>query len=133
MNKALIVDDSLTMREVFGMYLQKAGFRVLKVSSVEQAQQTLSDYQPNLIILDVVMEGQSGFEFCLQLKKNQDTCSIPVIICSTKTTPADLMLGDIIGADAYLDKNVSENEFVDTAKQLAKQPANCKLLTLNIY
>jgi chemotaxis family two-component system response regulator PixH len=133
MNKALIVDDSLTMREVFGMYLQKAGFRVLKVSNVEQAQQTLSDYQPDLIILDVVMEGKSGFEFCLQLKKNKYTCSIPIIICSTKTTPADLILGDIIGADAYLDKNVSENEFVSTAKQLAKQPVHCKLLALNIY
>ena len=128
MNKALVVDDSFMMREVFTMYLQKAGFSVLKASNVEEAKQTLLDYQPNLIILDVVMDGKSGFEFCHQLKKSEDTCSIPIIICSTKTTPADFMLGDIIGADAYLPKNVSESEFIITARKLAKYPAACKLL-----
>ena len=131
MNKALVVDDSFMMREVFSMYLQKAGFSVLQACNVEEAQQTLCDYKPNLIILDVVMEGKSGFEFCQQLKKNKDTCSIPVIICSTKTTPADLMLGEIIGADAYLPKNVTESEFMNTAQQLAKKSALCKFLSTN--
>ncbi len=128
MNKALVVDDSFMMREVFSMYLQKAGFSVLKASNVEEAKQTLLDYQPNLIILDVVMDGKSGFEFCHQLKKSKDTCSIPIIICSTKTTPADFILGDIIGADAYLPKNVEQSKFMTTAQQLATKPAICKLL-----
>lgn len=128
MNQALVVDDSFMMREVFTMYLQNAGFKVLKAANVEEAQRTLDDYQPNLIILDVVMNGKSGFEFCHQLKKNQTTCSIPIIICSTKTSPADLILGDIIGADAYLPKNVAESEFMFVARKLARTPATCKLL-----
>jgi two-component system, chemotaxis family, response regulator PixH len=128
MNKALVVDDSRMMREVFAMYLQKAGFSVLKACDVREARETLWDYQPNLIILDVVMHGTSGFEFCHQLKKNRETCSIPIIICSTKTTPADFVLGDIIGADAYLSKDVAETEFIDTAKRLIKQPGFCSLL-----
>lgn len=129
MSRALVVDDSLMMREVFSTYLRIAGFNsVEKVSSVEEAEQILENYQPNLIILDVVMEGKSGFEFCQQLKKNQKTCSIPVIICSTKTTQADLILGEIIGADAYLSKTVAQAEFVSKAQQLVKNPVCCKLL-----
>lgn len=129
MNKALVVDDSLMMREVFTAYLQSAGFIVEKACNVEQAQQTLATYHPDLIVLDVVMDGKSGFEYCLQLKKSRSTCSIPVIICSTKTTQADLMLGDIIGADAYLCKSVQQAEFVSKARQLSQQPAVCKLIS----
>ena len=117
------------MREVFSEYLYNAGFGTIKkVSSVEEAQQALESYEPNLIILDVVMGGKSGFEFCLQLKKSRKTCSIPVIICSTKTTPADFILGDIIGADAYLSKSVPQDEFIHQAKQLSQQPSHCKLV-----
>lgn len=128
MKKALVVDDSMMMRELFTVYLQSAGFTVQKAHNVEQAQKTLTNYQPDLIVLDVVMDGKSGFEYCLQLKKSKATCAIPVIICSTKTTQADFFLGDIIGADAYLCKTVKQEEFVDKAKQLTRQPTLCKLL-----
>lgn len=128
MSKALVVDDSLMMREVFSAYLNNAGFSsIKKACSVEEAQQTLESYRPDIIILDVVMNGKSGFEFCHQLKKSRQTCSIPVIICSTKTTKADFFLGDIIGADAYLPKTVSQLEFIKKAQQLSKNPAICKL------
>ncbi|MDJ0569377.1 MAG: response regulator [Pleurocapsa sp. MO_192.B19] len=130
MNTALVVDDSLMMREVFCAYLHNAGFsNVKKVSSVEEAQATLKTYQPNLIILDVVMGGKSGFEFCHQLKKSRETCSIPVIICSTKTTQADFILGDIIGADAYLPKTVAQAEFINKVQQLGRKPARCRLVS----
>lgn len=128
MNKALVVDDSLMMREVFGAYLQSAGFAVEKVSSVNEAQQALTNFQPDLIILDVVMEGKSGFEYCLQLKRSSKTCSIPIMICSTKITEADIVLGDIIGADAYLAKTVEQAEFVSKAQQLSQRPAVCRLV-----
>ncbi|MBE9044668.1 response regulator [Pleurocapsales cyanobacterium LEGE 10410] len=129
MRTALVVDDSLMMREVFSTYLHNAGFSsITKVSSVEEAQQTLNSDRPDLIILDVVMGGKSGFEFCHQLKKSRQTCSIPVIICSTKTTQADFFLGDIIGADAYLPKTVNQAEFISTAQQLSRKPAVCKLI-----
>ena len=91
MNKALVVDDSRMMREVFAAYLQSAGFLVEQAASVEEAQQAVSKSQPDLIILDVVMDGKSGFEYCFQLKKSKKTCSIPVIICSTKSTQADFV------------------------------------------
>ncbi len=129
MNKALVVDDSLMMREVFSSYLHKAGFNnIKKASSVEEAQNVLKNYCPNLIVLDVVMGGQSGFEFCHQLKKDRKTCEIAIVICSTKTTQADFLLGDIIGADAYLPKTVEPTEFISKVKQLTQKPAFCRLL-----
>lgn len=128
MPKALVVDDSLMMREVFTSYLKSAGFYVEKARNAEQAQQTLAHYRPDLIVLDVVMDGKSGFEYCLQLKRNRATCSIAVIICSTKTTQADFFLGEAIGADAYLAKTVEREEFVSKAKQLTRQPILCKLI-----
>ena len=128
MTRALVVDDSLMMREVFGAYLRSAGFAVEKVCSVEEARETLSYYQPDVIVLDVVMDGKSGFEFCQQLKKSKTTCSIPVMLCSTKTTQADFLLGEIIGADAYLPKTVPQAEFVKKAVYLSRQPAVCKLV-----
>ncbi|MEM7591729.1 MAG: response regulator transcription factor [Cyanobacteria bacterium P01_A01_bin.83] len=127
MNKALVVDDSRMMREVFSAYLQSAGFLVEQAASVEEAQQAVFKSQPDLIVLDIVMDGKSGFEYCFQLKKSKKTCSIPVIICSTKSTQADFALGDLIGADAYLTKTVDQAEFVSKAKLLISQPSNCRL------
>jgi chemotaxis family two-component system response regulator PixH len=127
MNRVLIVDDSLMIREVFCMYLQKAGFEVVKAANVGEAVNTLKSYQPELIILDIVMEGKSGFEFCHQLKKNRNTCSIPIIICSSKFTQADRLLGDIVGADVYFPKDIEEKDFIKTVQKMAGKPVKCRI------
>ena len=69
-------------------------------------------------VLDVVMGGKSGFEMCRQLKADKTTETIPVIICSSKSTEADKMWGDVVGADAYLSKPVDRDEFVSKVREL---------------
>jgi CheY-like chemotaxis protein len=118
MSKVLVVDDSLTDRRVTTTYLEQAGLTVLDVESAEEAMEKLSQYQPNLIVLDVVMGGQSGFEFCRTLKANLNTKTIPVILCSSKSTEADKMWGDVVGADAYLSKPVNRDELLNKVQQL---------------
>lgn len=118
MNKVLVVDDSLTDRKVVSAYLEQAGLKVLEVGSAEEAMTQLAQYQPNLIVLDVVMEGKSGFEMCRNLKAEQSTKPIPIILCSSKSTDADKMWGDVVGADAYLTKPVNRDELVNKVKQL---------------
>ena len=118
MSKVLVVDDSLTDRRVLCTYLTEAGLTVLDVESAEEAMETLSNYQPNLIVLDVVMGGKSGFEMCRTLKANASTKVIPVILCSSKSTEADKMWGDVVGADAYLAKPVNREELLDRVQQL---------------
>ena len=73
MSKVLVVDDSLTDRRVTTTYLEQAGLSVLDVESAEEALEKLSQYQPNLIVLDVVMGGKSGFELCRTLKADLET------------------------------------------------------------
>jgi DNA-binding response OmpR family regulator len=118
MSKVLVVDDSLTDRKVLITYLQQAGLTVFDAESAEEAMEKLSQYEPNLIILDVVMGGKSGFEMCRTLKANINTKLIPVILCSSKSTEADKMWGDVVGADAYLAKPVDRDELINKVQQL---------------
>ncbi len=120
MSKVLVVDDSLMDRRVLSSYLTEAGLTVLDVESAEEAMEKIADYQPQLIVLDVVMGGKSGFEFCRNLKSDQNTKPIPVILCSSKSTEADKMWGDVVGADAYITKPVNRDELLGKVEQLIK-------------
>lgn len=120
MSTVLLVEDSLTDREVMTHYLQQAGLAVVSVKSVEEAQAKLASQKPHLIILDVVLPGQSGFELCREIKTDPGTSQIPVVICSTKDTDVDKLWGNMLGADAYLPKPVVQTELLQTIQQLMK-------------
>ena len=115
----LVVEDSLTEQKMITDCLQRAGFSVVQCTSSEEAQKLLHSQQPNLMILDVVLPGQSGFEFCRELKNNSATQAMPIIICSTKNTEADKLWGSMLGADAYLSKPLNLQELVSTVQKLA--------------
>lgn len=117
MKTVLLVEDSLTDRNVMTSYLQQAGLLVVSASSVEEAQEKLSQKKPDLIVLDVILPGQSGFEMCRELKTNPETSKIPVIICSTKGTDVDKIWGNMLGADAYLIKPVKDEELKVTLQK----------------
>lgn len=112
LNTILIVEDTLTDTEIISSSLQQAGFFVICVRSCEEAQQKIKQKRPDLIILDVILPGQSGYEFCRDLKTDPDTSKIPVILCSTKNTDIDKMWGNMLGADAYLSKPVNRSELL---------------------
>ena len=117
MKTALIVEDSQTDQNFFSSHLQNEGFSVSVVSSVEEAETKIKASQPNVVILDVILPGQSGFELCRELKSQEETKNIPVIMCSTKETNVDKMWGDMLGANAYLVKPVDSEEFISTVKK----------------
>lgn len=118
MTTVLLVEDSLTESEILTRYLQQAGLHVVLARSSEEAQQSLSQQRPDLIVLDVILPGQSGFELCRELKSSVATDGIPVVMCSTKDTDADKLWGNMLGADAYLPKPVNQQEFLQTIQQL---------------
>ncbi len=120
MSTVLLVEDSLTDSKRLTGYLQQSGLTVVSVGSVEEAQEKLHRLKPDLIVLDVILPGQSGFELCLELKTNPSTVSIPVVICSSKGTEGDKLWGNLLGADAYLPKPVDQQQFVQTVRQLLK-------------
>lgn len=114
----LLVEDSLTETEVLTRYLRQAGLRVVSAKSVEEAQIKLQVQKPDLVILDVILPGQSGFELCRELKTNSSTQEIPVVMCSTKGTEADKLWGSMLGANAYIHKPVDQQELIQTIQQL---------------
>lgn len=120
MNTVLIVEDSVTQSELISKCLQQAGLAVVLARSGEEAQEKLCQQKPDLIVLDVILPGQSGFELCRELKASPTTGSIPVIMCSTKGTNADKIWGSMLGADAYLPKPVDEQELLHTVHKLMR-------------
>jgi chemotaxis family two-component system response regulator PixH len=118
MGMVLVVEDSMTEREIITYYLRQLGVVVATAKSGEEALEKLSTYTPDLIILDVVLPGRSGFEICRELKAEHKTSKIPIIICSTKGSDMDKFWGMRQGADAYIPKPIDEEVFVRTVKQL---------------
>jgi chemotaxis family two-component system response regulator PixH len=120
MSTALVVEDSLTEREIITHYLKSAGVTVLTVKSGEEALEKLTQSIPDLIILDVVLPGRSGFEICRELKAEAKTRKIPIIMCSTKDTEMDKFWGMKQGADAYISKPIDQGLLVRTVKDLLR-------------
>lgn len=121
MNTVLLVEDSLTESNLISQYLRGAGLTVVLARSGEEAQSKLAEQHPDVIVLDVILPGQSGFELCRELKAQQTLDKIPVIMCSTKSTDADKLWGSMLGADAYLAKPVDQDTLLQTVQTLMKR------------
>ena len=121
MGNALIVDDSATERAILSSCLKEIGINVSLAKSGEEALEKIALGLPDLIVLDIVLPGRSGFEICRELKGAEMTHDIPIILCSTKDTDMDKFWGKKQGADAYITKPFRPKELLKTMKTLLKQ------------
>jgi signal transduction histidine kinase/DNA-binding response OmpR family regulator len=106
----LLVDDALTNIKVLLTVLQEAGLRVLVAKSGKSALEKLQTITPDLILLDVVMQGMDGFETCRQLKALEATRSIPVIFMTALSDDVDKVKGLSLGAVDYITKPFQPEE-----------------------
>jgi chemotaxis family two-component system response regulator PixH len=118
MGYTLIVDDSATERAIITSCLQQVGINVSIATSGEEALEKIEQNSPDLIVLDVVLPGRSGFEICRELKGSENTNKIPIILCSTKGTEMDKFWGMKQGADAYIPKPIDQEELVRKVQEL---------------
>lgn len=118
METVLIVDDSRAQRELMAELLHRHRFAVWQaengLEALERAQQT----SPDLIVLDILMPLMNGYELCRRLKNDPRTKDIPVVMCSSKTTPVDHHWGKKLGAAAYVDKPAFEQQLVATLRRV---------------
>ncbi|HEY9669386.1 MAG TPA: response regulator [Coleofasciculaceae cyanobacterium] len=121
MSTALVVEDSMTDMQILTRCLQQGGLNVLTANSGEEALSKITNQKPDIVILDVVLPGCSGFEVCREIKDAAATSNIPIVICSTKRGEMDKFWGMKQGADAYLAKPIDQDEFVRTVKQLLRK------------
>jgi twitching motility two-component system response regulator PilH len=111
--KVLIVDDSPTERYYLTELLTKSGFEVSQAESAEDAMTKLQGDLPDLILLDVVMPGQNGFQFTRQLSKDPATQLVPIIICTSKTQQTDRIWALRQGARDFLTKPVRPDDLLE--------------------
>lgn len=108
----LVVDDSPTDTHVLSEMLQKHGYSVITASSGEEGIETARAQKPDLVLMDIVMPGMSGFEATRAIAKDKETGGIPVIICTTKDQETDRAWGLRQGASDYVVKPVQEAELI---------------------
>ena len=108
----LIVDDSPTDRQHLSDMLAKSGYQVSAVASAEEALAKVKQAKPDLVLMDVVMPGQNGFQATRTLTSDDETKHIPVIICSTKGQETDKVWGLRQGAKDYLVKPIKQADLL---------------------
>ncbi len=118
MARILIVDDSPTDTHVLKTMLERNSHQTLAVADGEQSLAMATAEHPDLILMDVVLPGISGFQATRQMSKNPDTSAIPVIIVTTKDQETDRIWGLRQGAKDYITKPVNEAELISKIKSV---------------
>jgi twitching motility two-component system response regulator PilH len=108
----LVVDDSPTDRQFLSDILVKNGFKVFTAQTAEEAFSKIKENRPDLVLMDVVMPGQSGFQATRTLARDEATKGIPVIICTSKAQETDKTWGMRQGARDYIVKPVVAAELL---------------------
>lgn len=116
--KILIVDDDVNIAELISLYLTKECFDTLIVHDGEEAIKQFQEYQPNLILLDLMLPGIDGYEVCRQIRR---TSSTPIIMLSAKGEIFDKVLGLELGADDYIIKPFDSKELVARVRAVLRR------------
>jgi twitching motility two-component system response regulator PilH len=117
--KVLIVDDSPTERFYLADLLSKKGYIVVTAADGEEALVKSKSEKPNVIVMDVVMPGQNGFQTTRAITRDPQTQSIPILLCSTKSNETDRIWGLRQGARDYMVKPVKPEDLLAKIAELA--------------
>jgi twitching motility two-component system response regulator PilH len=116
--KVLIVDDSKTETMFLTDILQKQGFSVRSAENADEAMKRLMEEKPDLILMDVVMPGQNGFQLTRSINRTPEYTSIPIIMCTSKNLETDRVWGMRQGAKDYITKPVDATDLFAKIKAL---------------
>jgi len=120
----LVVDDDDRIRELVKEYLNENGFIISTGNSAEEAKIKMKYFNFDLVVLDVMMPGQNGFEFTKEIKKNS---SVPIILLTAKGEVENRIEGLEIGADDYLGKPFEPKELLLRIKNIIKKNSKINL------
>ncbi|RNB92359.1 DNA-binding response regulator [Brevibacillus fluminis] len=109
-----VVDDDDNIREIVEAYLQKEGYRTVGLSTAEAAWELWTQSPPDLWILDIMLPGMDGYEFCRRIRNEAE---VPIILISARDEEVDKILGLEMGSDDYLTKPFSPRELVARVKR----------------
>ena len=116
-HKVLVVDDSKTELMFMTDLLQKNGFAVRTAENAEDAFKRLGEEKPDLILMDVVMPGQNGFQLTRAITRDPLFADVPIIMCTSKNQETDRVWGMRQGARDYIVKPVKADELISKIKR----------------
>ncbi len=116
----LLVDDSKTELHHLSEILTKRGYSVRTAENGEEAWKRLEEGTPDLILMDVVMPGQNGFQLTRAITRDERYLNVPVIMCTSKNQETDRVWGIRQGAKDYVVKPVQPEELIIKIKALAQ-------------
>jgi phosphate regulon transcriptional regulator PhoB len=119
----LVVDDEKDILELVSYNLRKDGFDVATSTNGEEALALVRKKSYDLIVLDLMLPGLQGTEFCKILKESEETASIPIIMLTAKSDELDKILGLEIGADDYITKPFSPRELIARVRAVLRRTA----------
>ena len=114
--KILVVDDSKTELHHLSNVLGKRGYQVRTAENGDEAMRRLAEEKPDLILMDVVMPGQNGFQLTRSITRDPRFSGVPVIMCTSKNQETDKVWGMRQGARDYIVKPVNGDDLVAKIK-----------------
>ena len=115
--RILLVDDEAGIRKILRLFLELEGFTVFEAVTANQAIQLVKREHPNLVVLDIILCGQNGFDVCEWIKSNSETRDIKVILFTALNQEHDYREGQRVGCDKYLTKPQNPKDIVEQVKK----------------
>lgn len=120
MKTILVVEDTNAERQMISALLTSAGFTVAVTDSAESAWEWLNNNNPpNLILLDIIMPGESGLDLCRKIRSYDQWKDIPILFCSSKSEEFDRFWALRQGGTEYITKPYVPQKLIDTVTQFA--------------
>ncbi|MBD3390805.1 MAG: response regulator [Chitinivibrionales bacterium] len=115
--RILLVDDEAGIRKILRLFLELEGFTVFEAVTANQAIQLIKKEHPHLVILDIILCGQTGFDVCEWIKGNAETRDTIVILFTALNQDHDYQEGQRVGCDLYLTKPQNPKDIVEKVKE----------------
>lgn len=120
MKTVLVVEDTQAERQMISALLTHAGLHAAVTTSAEEAWEWLSNNpSPNLILLDIVMPGESGLDLCRQIRSDDKLKEIPILFCSSKSEDFDRFWALRQGGNEYITKPYIPQQLIDKVLEYA--------------
>lgn len=115
--KVLIVDDEANIVISLEFLMQQAGYEVAVARNGEEALEQIASFHPDLILLDVMLPGLSGFDVLQRVRQHADAHELPVIMLTAKGREVEVTKGMALGANAYITKPFSTRNLLDEVRR----------------
>ncbi len=120
------VEDDRDICRLIQVHMSQSGYQVECFGTVDEAVSRAKSLAPALFLLDIMLPGESGLNFCRELKASEEFCDVPVILVTAKTAQEDRIRGLESGADDYVTKPFSPRELVLRVKAALRRTASCQ-------